>query len=66
MDLQTARAGPRGDAVTGSRNSAILGSLHIPSTADPDPIKGRPLPLAHRLKQWQKRMSSSLMRFFTP
>ena len=36
MDLQTARAGPRGDAETGSRNAAMLGGLHIPSTADPE------------------------------
>jgi hypothetical protein len=36
MDLQTARAGPRSDAETGSRNAAMLGGLRILSTADPE------------------------------
>jgi len=36
MASETARAGPRSDAVTGSRNAAILGGLHIPSTAYPE------------------------------
>jgi hypothetical protein len=33
MDLQTVRAGPRGDAVTGSQN-AIRSGLHVLDTAD--------------------------------
>jgi hypothetical protein len=33
MDLQTARAGPRGDAETGSQNAAILGGLQNSHTA---------------------------------
>jgi hypothetical protein len=36
MVPQTARAGPRGDAETGPHNEAMLGSLHILSTADPE------------------------------
>src|SRR5277367_461016 len=41
MDLQTARAGPRGDAETGSRNDARLGGLHILITADPESNQGK-------------------------
>ena len=41
MDLQTVRAGPRGDAETGSRNAATLGDLHILSTADPESNQGK-------------------------
>ena len=33
MPLQTARAGPRGDAETGSQNAAILGGLQNSDTA---------------------------------
>lgn len=35
MDLQTVRAGPRGDAVTGSQN-AMPSRLQVPNTADPE------------------------------
>jgi hypothetical protein len=42
MDLQTVRAGPRGDAETGSRNAAMLSGLHIPSTAIPEPKQDVP------------------------
>jgi hypothetical protein len=35
MTLETVRAGPRGDAGTGSRNAAILGGLQNSDTATP-------------------------------
>lgn len=36
MDLQTARAGPRGDAVTCSQNAATLGGLQLSDTSRPE------------------------------
>jgi hypothetical protein len=36
MAHETERARPRGDAVTGSRNAAMLGGFRIPITADPE------------------------------
>jgi hypothetical protein len=38
MDLQTARAGPRVDAATGSRNAAMLGGLQRPDTANSEAV----------------------------
>ena len=42
MTPETARAGPRGDAETGSRNAAMLGGLHVLSTAIPEPKQDVP------------------------
>jgi hypothetical protein len=36
MAPQTVRAGPRGDAETGSQNAAMLDGLHILSATDPE------------------------------
>src|ERR1700735_489236 len=42
MTPETARAGPRGDAETGSRNAAMLGGLHGLSNAIPEPNQDVP------------------------
>jgi hypothetical protein len=40
MDLQKEKAGPRGDAATGSQNAAKHSGLHALNTADPERNQG--------------------------
>jgi hypothetical protein len=42
MDLETARADPRGDAVTRPQDAAMLGGLHRPDTANHEAAQAPP------------------------